>query len=307
MRRLTEDLFLRHNFTEQEIRDKGLAQSQAYERLINAELEKKAAVSQFAERIAQEKSLLGKLSREITVGWESRAITCRIDYNDPNVGMKTFYRNDTSEKVKTVSMLPDEMQETLFKEPQKQVQDEQQIAENIKNFFGLTQGETPDIELYEVQGYALGDWWVVAHSEELAQKFLADRGITAKGDEALNELDQDATLVVGLEQIFGTDSLPLRKAIAVMIEQGFSFPSFLRIPEGHLKALHEGKSPDNFDQKGEQYAQDGQGEAPKKKRGRPAKKGSQEQAGQESKQEQAPEPEDESQEGPEDEEGDVPW
>lgn len=265
MRRQITTEMLRHDFTPQEMQEKSLLFAQAFERLTAAEEQKKHAVSQFAERITQEKAALGSFSRAINAGWEMRNIELRISYNDPNTGFKTYYRQDNNALVKSLAMTPDEMQETLFVEPEPD-DPSKALEENIRQFFGLKAGTIDDGEPFDVAGYTTADGWlVVAASPEFAQKYIEDKGYEVA---ALPEYaDPDTTIISGdVAKVFGSPTVTLCQAIDYATSEGFHFPLLLAAPEQFMEALKAGKDPDK------EVAEEKPAEAPaKKKRGNAAK------------------------------------
>lgn len=105
--------YLKYTFTESELKEfaKELARQTAT--MSEVEEEKKAVVANFTERIAAAKSNASRLSRYINNGYDYRNIDCSVKLNDPNTGVKTIYRDDTGESVKTYPMTQDELQEKL--------------------------------------------------------------------------------------------------------------------------------------------------------------------------------------------------
>ncbi|HXF12259.1 MAG TPA: hypothetical protein VN517_03840 [Terriglobales bacterium] len=108
--------FLRYDFTEEETKEKAKKLALAVQTQTQAQEEQKAAASQFKERIESCTSQIGKLSREINMGWEMRTITCFFLFHTPVQGTKRIMREDTGEIVREIAMTPSEMQEKLFAE-----------------------------------------------------------------------------------------------------------------------------------------------------------------------------------------------
>lgn len=104
---------LRCAFTEEELTHKSRELAASVQKQVTAKEEKVAVMADFKERIDREGALVGKLSREINNGWEMREVVVDIFYNRPNIGMKEFVRQDTSECVRTVAMTYTELQDTL--------------------------------------------------------------------------------------------------------------------------------------------------------------------------------------------------
>lgn len=243
MRRSKTTELLKHTFSATELADRSQILAQSFQRLSAAREEKAAAAAQFSERIKTEEALLGKTSRELTQGWEMRQIDCKIFYNTPNAGMKQYQRSDTEEIVKTLSMDQDEMQSTLFEEPVGP--NHAEITENnIRNFFGMKPADpSAPSPSEDPVGWKNGEWIVVATTAESALQWMQEKG--HKGMEEGWELaDMDTTIIKGLESFFGTDVIPLRRAIVHMQKEGISFPMLLQIPEGYLQRLVAGKDPD---------------------------------------------------------------
>jgi hypothetical protein len=65
------------------------------------------------EQVEQEFGTVNKLSGMYRRGYEFRDVDCKVLYNLPEVGEKTFVRIDTGEEVGTDNMTDDEKQETL--------------------------------------------------------------------------------------------------------------------------------------------------------------------------------------------------
>jgi hypothetical protein len=244
MRRETRHELLRHNFTPEEMAEKAQVVAQSYQRLAGAKKEKAAAASQYAERIKSEEALLGKTTREMSQGWETRPITCKIIYNLPNTGIKTIMRADTGDIVKTESMGQDELQETLFVDPAESEDPDKAVEDNVRSFFGLSAKAPSDVKAGEVSAWKQGDWIVVAASAEFAQQWMELKG-HAEGLEQSKWAwcDPDTTIIKGLESFFGTYLIPVRRAIVHMENEGIAFPMLLQIPEDYMKKLHEGKDP----------------------------------------------------------------
>jgi hypothetical protein len=245
MRRETRQELLRHNFTPEEMAEKAQVVAQSYQRLAGAKEEKAAAASQYAERIKSEEALLGKTTREMSQGWETRPVDCKIAYNVPNTGIKTIYRGDTEEILKTESMSQDELQERLFEDPQLVLDPEKAIENNIRSFFGMSAKAPESTDPLEVQGWKQGEWIVCAASAEFAHLWMEEKGHAKDLELAKWEwCDPDTTIIKGLESFFGTDVIPLRRAIAHMAHEGIAFPMLLQIPADYLESLKGGKDPD---------------------------------------------------------------
>lgn len=119
--------FLRYDFSEDEMRERSKKLALAVQTQVQAQEEQKAAQAQFKERIESCVSQIGRLSRDINMGWEMRTIDCRVDFHTPVVGTKRITRLDTGELVREIAMLTSELQENLFPKDS---------SENIDSFFG---------------------------------------------------------------------------------------------------------------------------------------------------------------------------
>jgi hypothetical protein len=244
MRREKTTEILRHDFTAAELAEKSQILAHSFQRLAAAKEEKAAAAAQFSERIKTEEALLGKTSREMMQGWETRSIICLIRYNTPNTGIKSYVRQDTEEIIKTLSMDQDELQETLFVDPAESEDPDKAVEDNVRSFFGLAAKAPSDVKAGEVSAWKQGDWIVVAASAEFAQQWMELKG-HAEGLEQSKWAwcDPDTTIIKGLESFFGTSLIPVRRAIVHMENEGIAFPMLLQIPEDYMKKLHEGKDP----------------------------------------------------------------
>lgn len=104
---------VRHEFTdEQKLR---LADSitSAVARLKSAQDAKKLADAQFKEQIDEQLVNIVQFSQLYRDGGEDRPTDCKILWNTPNVGEKTFVRLDTGEELLVEAMTMDERQEEI--------------------------------------------------------------------------------------------------------------------------------------------------------------------------------------------------
>ena len=110
---MKESYFLRVDFTVEELREfsKELARKTA--ELSQGEEDKKAAVSQFADRIAANRADTSRLARNINSGYEMRMVECDVLLNQPVTGTAQIVRLDTGEVVKERAMTGNEMQADL--------------------------------------------------------------------------------------------------------------------------------------------------------------------------------------------------
>jgi hypothetical protein len=65
------------------------------------------------DEMEQQTGTITKLSGMYRRGYEFRDVDCKVLYNSPEVGEKTFVRIDTGEEVSTDNMTEEEKQETL--------------------------------------------------------------------------------------------------------------------------------------------------------------------------------------------------
>lgn len=106
--------FLRYEFTEDEIKEKGAALARSVQQQQLAQEEQKAAAAQFKERIERYNSEIGRYSREVSNGYEMRNIKCRVTFHTPTEGTKRIVRLDTGELVREMAMDGRELQDELF-------------------------------------------------------------------------------------------------------------------------------------------------------------------------------------------------
>ncbi len=102
--------FLKYAFSHDEIHEKGLTLARLSSEQIAIDNERKAVASEFKAKMDAKLSEIEVIGNHINNGYEHRYIDCTINYNDPNSGMKSTYRNDTGELVKKESMTAEEMQ-----------------------------------------------------------------------------------------------------------------------------------------------------------------------------------------------------
>ena len=121
--------FLRYDFTEDELREKSKNLALAVQNKTQAQEEQKAAASQFKELIENADAKIGKLSRDINMGWEMRTVDCAVLFHTPVQGTKRIMRLDTNKIVRDQAMLAAEMQENLFSPSA------EESEENIRDFF----------------------------------------------------------------------------------------------------------------------------------------------------------------------------
>ena len=105
-----EKQFLKCQFTHDEIHAKGVELARITSEATSLENEKKAVISQCNAKLDGKQAEIEVIGNHINSGYEHRYIECTIVYNDPNTGMKTIYRDDTGEAVRSDSMSHEEMQ-----------------------------------------------------------------------------------------------------------------------------------------------------------------------------------------------------
>lgn len=105
--------FLKYEFTEDEIHQKGLDLARLNKEHAAIESEKKSVVSGFKAKIDATMTDIETLSNHINNGHEHRYIDCEVRFHDPNTGMKSIFRKDNGELVKKESMSDEEMQTEL--------------------------------------------------------------------------------------------------------------------------------------------------------------------------------------------------
>lgn len=75
--------------------------------------EKKVSDAAFNERIKTTDNKIAELAKRYNKGCEGKEIECRIMYDVPRVGKKSYFRTDTEKLIEVRDMSPDEKQETL--------------------------------------------------------------------------------------------------------------------------------------------------------------------------------------------------
>lgn len=110
---MKESHFLRCDFSAEELREFSRELARKTAELSQAEEDKKAAVSQFADRIAANRADTSRLARNINSGYEMRMTVCEVLLNTPVTGTARIVRSDTGEVVKERAMTGTEMQGSL--------------------------------------------------------------------------------------------------------------------------------------------------------------------------------------------------
>ena len=109
-RQKSEKMFLKYQFSHDEIHEKGILLASLTQEAAAIEDEKKAIVSEFKAKLDSKTAAIGSIGNHINNGYEHRYIECTTIFDEPSPGFKTTYRNDTKEKVSTAQMTPDELQ-----------------------------------------------------------------------------------------------------------------------------------------------------------------------------------------------------
>lgn len=110
---MKESHFLRCDFSAEELREFSRELARKTAELSQAEEDKKAAVSQFADRIAANRADTSRLARNINSGYEMRSVDCEVQLNIPLDRIARIVRLDTGEVVKERAMTGTEMQGSL--------------------------------------------------------------------------------------------------------------------------------------------------------------------------------------------------
>ncbi len=109
-RTMTEVVSARYEFTDKERADLGRELAEIYQHKITLDEERKAAADQIKERSSALDLKSGSLSRMLTAGFEMRQIPCTLQWDAPNVGEVSYYRQDNGEFLKTRTMTVAERQ-----------------------------------------------------------------------------------------------------------------------------------------------------------------------------------------------------
>lgn len=100
-------------YTPQELTETAAAMAQAVAEMETAENEKKSSDAVFKERINGHAAKVSELAQKYNKGGETAQIGCKIRYDIPVVGKKSFVRMDTEEIVEVHDMSLGEKQETI--------------------------------------------------------------------------------------------------------------------------------------------------------------------------------------------------
>lgn len=131
----SEVLHLRHDFTTEEKLSMASELANIYTALQEVAEEKKRTASQYAERENTIKASVGSISRGLQVGFEMRNITCKLVYDQPNVG-EVSYIDPDGKTVRTRAMTDSERQLELKLEqqaPQTEAEEQKSIEQSTKN------------------------------------------------------------------------------------------------------------------------------------------------------------------------------
>lgn len=102
--------FLKHEFTQDEILEKGKELARLSSEHISIDNERKAVASSFKAQLDGKSAEIEMIGNHINNGYEHRYVECVFVMNDPNTGFKCIYRKDTGETVRSMPMSQEEMQ-----------------------------------------------------------------------------------------------------------------------------------------------------------------------------------------------------
>lgn len=111
----TERRNIRHDFTATETHDLSLELAAKTRELAGVKEEKKSAGAQYTAKEKEIQALLGRLSNQITDGWEFRERILNIEYHKPETGKKTLTDPETG---KVIVERMTEYEYNLFNQPQ---------------------------------------------------------------------------------------------------------------------------------------------------------------------------------------------
>lgn len=110
--------YLRHDYTDQEMKDLSKHLNAALKEKKSLESTKKSVMSDYKARIDYKTAELDSISLQCSQGWEDRDTECTVYFNTPKTGMKRVVRDDSGEIVEELAMTKQEMQEVLpFPDP----------------------------------------------------------------------------------------------------------------------------------------------------------------------------------------------
>ena len=100
----SEKRTLRYDFTAVEIHNLSLQLANKDKEVKSLVQEKKSVTSQFTAKINEAEASRGKLSNQVSDGFEYRDIDCEVIFNQPAQGKKTIIRKDSNSLVGIESM-----------------------------------------------------------------------------------------------------------------------------------------------------------------------------------------------------------
>ncbi|MDR2673343.1 MAG: hypothetical protein LBC18_00335 [Opitutaceae bacterium] len=106
-------ILVRHNFSEAERLKFAEKMTVAQREIDAAEEQKKRAATQFKSRIEGATAERDEAMEAFRTGYEMREVQCKCVADDPEPGLKTFYREDTGEKARTEEMTAEDKQRLL--------------------------------------------------------------------------------------------------------------------------------------------------------------------------------------------------
>src|SRR5688500_11723895 len=104
---------LRYDFTDSEVLSMARMQSEHLEALETLEEQKKQVAEDFKARITGVEVQVSMLRPRMVSRYEMRPVEVEIRFDDPEVGVKSSYRMDCGELLRTVPMEDHERQEEL--------------------------------------------------------------------------------------------------------------------------------------------------------------------------------------------------
>lgn len=105
--------YLKYEFSDSEIADRAKILAAATRKRAELEQRKKEIDSDLKGQIEAQNSIVGRVSDLIAAGFEYRDVECRVDFDSPEVNMKTVVRLDTGEEVKVLPMTDEDKQDSL--------------------------------------------------------------------------------------------------------------------------------------------------------------------------------------------------
>lgn len=115
---------LRYDFTEAETKVNAKELARQNQALVESELKRKQIMTDLKADEQRITADISRLSRWVNDGYGFRQVECRVCFNDPKDGIKSFYRCDTGELVESISMEVHEMQSNLPLEDPEEDEDE---------------------------------------------------------------------------------------------------------------------------------------------------------------------------------------